>query len=114
MEENSTKLLESLLDKAKEYGITTFELAKLKAIDKAADVVSSVIPVLIFIGMLATFLLFLNLGISLWLGEILGKPFYGFLIVSGFYLLAGLVVRFLLFDSVKRMIGDYFVKNVLK
>jgi hypothetical protein len=112
--EDNAKLLESLLDKAKEYGITTFELAKLKAIDKGADLISTIVPVLVFIVLIATFLLFLNLGISLWLGELLGKPFYGFFIVGGFYLLVGIVIRFLLFDSIKRMIGDYFVKHVLK
>jgi short subunit fatty acids transporter len=114
MEEDNTKLLESLLDKAKEYAVTTIELARLKAVDKAADVVSSFLPVLMFIIFMATFLLFLNLGLSLWLGEILGRTFYGFFIVSGFYLLVGIIIRFLFYNSIKRMIGDYFVKHVLK
>jgi hypothetical protein len=113
MEDNS-KLLESLLDKAKEYGITTFELAKLKAIDKAGDIVSSFVPSFIFLILMATFLLFLNLGVALWLGEILEKTFYGFFIVAGFYIILGLVIRFFLHDWFKRMVGDYFVKHILK
>jgi hypothetical protein len=43
MEENK-KLIESLLEKATEYGKTSFELVKLKALDKTSDVVSSFIP----------------------------------------------------------------------
>jgi hypothetical protein len=113
MEDNS-KLLESLLDKAKEYGITTFELAKLKAVDKATDIVSSFVPSLIFLILTATFLLFLNLGVALWLGEILEKTFYGFFIVAGFYIILGLIIRFFLHDWFKRMVGDYFVKHILK
>jgi hypothetical protein len=114
MEEDNAKLLESLLDKAKEYGITSYELAKLKTIDKTADVVSSFVPLLIVIIILITCLLFLNLGIALWLGEILGKAFYGFLVVAGFYLFIGLILRFFLHDWIKRIVGDYFVRHILK
>lgn len=112
--EDKTKLLESLLDKAKEYGITTFELARLKAIDKATDVVSSFVPFSIVIVLIATCLLFLNLGIALWLGEILGNTFYGFFVVAGFYLLIGLILHFFLSDWVKKIVGDHFVKHMLK
>jgi hypothetical protein len=112
--EDNAKLLESLLDKAKEYGITTYELAKLKTIDKASDIVSSLVPFLIVIILLITCMLFLNLGIAFWLGDILGKAFYGFLVVAGFYLLLGLILRFFLHDWVKKKMGDYFVKHILK
>ncbi len=112
--EDRTKLLESLLDKAKEYGITTFELAKLKAIDKTSDILSSLVPTSIVIVLISTCLLFLNLGVALWLGEILGNAFYGFFIVAGFYLLVGLILHFFLHDWVKRIAGDYIVKNLLK
>jgi hypothetical protein len=113
MEDNS-KLLESLLDKAKEYGITSFELAKLKAIDKVTDVVSSFVPNFIVLFLIATFLLFLNLGIALWLGEILGNAFYGFFVVAGFYIFLGLILHFFMHDWIKRMVGDYFVKHIMK
>lgn len=43
MEENK-QLLESLVDRATNYGKTCFELVKLRAVDKTSDVVSSVIP----------------------------------------------------------------------
>jgi hypothetical protein len=112
--EDNTKLIESLLDKVKDYGITSFELAKLKAIDKSADVVSSLVPNSIFFILIATCLLFLNLGVALWLGDILGKPFYGFFVVSGFYIVLGLILHFFLHDWVKRLVGDSFVKHILK
>jgi hypothetical protein len=112
--EDNTKLLESLLEKAKEYGITSFELAKLKTIDKASDIVSSFVPFLIVIILFITCLLFLNLGVALWLGDILGRTFYGFLIVAGFYLFVGLILRFFLRDWIKRVVGDFFVSHLLK
>ena len=74
MEEN-TKLLESLLEKASDYGKTSFELVKLKTIDKTADVVSSMVPHSVVFVLIALFMLFLNLGLALWLGDILGHSF---------------------------------------
>jgi len=52
MEENA-KLIESLLEKAADYGKTTLDLIKLKAIDKSTDAASTFIPqtfVFVFIG----------------------------------------------------------------
>lgn len=113
MDDNSN-LLESLLDKAKEYGVTSFELAKLRAIEKAADVASSLVPSSVVLILVITCLLFLNLGLALWLGEVLGKLFYGFFVVAGFYLVLGLILHYFLHDWVKRIGGDYFVRHILK
>ena len=113
MEEN-TKILESLIESATEYGKTSIELVKLKALDKTTDIVSSLIPFSVVIILLITFLLFLNLGIALWLGEILGKPFYGFFAVAGFYILTGIIIHFFLNKWIKCIVGDFFVRRMLK
>jgi hypothetical protein len=113
MEEN-TKILESLIESATEYGKTSIELVKLKALDKTTDIISSLIPFSVVIILLITFLLFLNIGIALWLGEILGKPFYGFFAVAGFYILTGIIIHFLLNKWIKRIVGDFFVRRMLK
>jgi len=107
-------LLESLLDKATEYGKTSFELVKLKTLDKTTELVSSIIPLTIVILLVITFLLFLNVGIALWLGEMFGKLFYVFFAVAAFYLLIGIIIHFILNKWIKRLIGDYFIKRMLK
>ena len=107
-------MLDSLLESATDYGITSFELIKLKTLDKSADIVSSLIPFYVFILLIASFLLFLNLGIAFWLGELLGKLYYGFFLVAGFYILAGIIIRFFLYKRIKRLVGDFFVKHMLK
>jgi hypothetical protein len=112
--EDDTNLLESLLDKATEYGKTSFELVKLKTLDKTTDIVSSIIPLSVVILLVLTFLFFLNVGIALWLGELLGKIFYGFFTVAAFYLFIGIIIHFFLNKWIKRLIGDYFIKRVLK
>jgi hypothetical protein len=112
--EDNPKLLESLVDRAAEYGKISYELIKLKALDKASEVVSSVIPHSVVLILLASFLLFLNLGISFWLGEILGKVYFGFFIVAGFYVFVGLIIHFFMYKRIKRIIQNYVIKQLLK
>jgi fatty acid desaturase len=114
MEDNNKKLLESLFESATEYGKTSYELVKLKTLDKSVDIVSSLVPHSVVFILLASFLLFLNLGLALWLGDILGKPFYGFFVVAAFYILLGLIFHFILHKSIKKRVGNFIVKRLLK
>lgn len=84
MKVNET-FLEPLLQKAEDYGKTSFELFKLKALDKSAEVTSSLISRFLFVLTLIFFFLILNIALALWLGDILGKSYYGFFVVSLFY-----------------------------
>src|SRR5258706_11552500 len=86
MNENA-KLIESLFEKGEEYGKTTLELVRLKAIAKSGEVVSSVTATLAVTVVAALAVLIANIGIALWVGELLGKSYYGFFIVAGFYFL---------------------------
>jgi hypothetical protein len=112
--DDKPNLLDSLLESATDYGKVSFELVKLKAIDKTTDVVSTAIPLVVFILLILSFLLFLNLGIAFWLGEIFGKVFYGFLVVSAFYLVSGIIVHFFLNKWIKKLVGNYLVRQMLK
>jgi fatty acid desaturase len=112
--EDNTRLLESLLERASEYSKTSFELLKLKTLDKTTNVVSSLVPQSIVLVLIASFMLFLNLGLALWLGDILGKVFYGFFVVAAFYILAGIIIHFFMHDWIKKLVGNYLIKRVLK
>jgi len=113
MEEN-TNLFESLFEKAADYGKTSYELAKLKTIDKTSDVVSTTVPHLFFMLLIVSFMLFLNIGIAFWLGEILDKVYYGFFVVAGFYCVLGLVLHLFMHKWIKNKVQNYFIKQVLK
>ncbi|MBW6459191.1 MAG: hypothetical protein K0B08_01345 [Bacteroidales bacterium] len=113
MEEN-TNLIESLLEKAGDYGKTRFELVKLKALDKATDVVSSLIPHAVILILFASFMLLVNFGIAFWLGEILGNNYYGFFVMAGFYVITGLVLQFFFHKKIKNLVWNYMVKQVFK
>lgn len=112
--EDNAKLIESLFDKATEYGKTSFELVKLKAVDKASDAVSSFVPYAIAIVFIASFMLFLNLGLALWLGEILGQMYYGFLLVAAFYGVIGIFIHLVMRKWIKRKVGNRFIEQILK
>ncbi len=113
MEDNS-KSIESLLEKAADYGITSYELAKLKTLEKTSDVASSMIPHSIVFVLFASFMLFANFGLAFWLGEILGNNYYGFFVVAAFYVFTGLVIHFFFHKKIKNLIWNYIIKQVLK
>ena len=112
--EEITSSLESLIEKATEYGKTSFELAKLKAIDKASGMVSSLLSNWIVLVLISSFMLFVSFGLALWLGEILGKVYFGFFVIAGFYGFIGVLIHFFLHDPIKKWISNIFIKQVLK
>ncbi len=79
--------IEELFEKAGDYVETRVRLYKLKAVDKVSDVASTVISKLIVAVAVIFFVLMLNFGLAFLIGEALGKTFYGFFVMGGFYLL---------------------------
>jgi len=114
MEDDNAKLIESLLERVTYYGKTTYELVKLKALDKTTDAVSSFIPHSFVLALIAIFMLFANLGLALYLGEIFGKVFYGFLVVAAFYGIMGMIIHFFMHKWIKKLVSNYIIKQLLK
>ena len=109
--ETHTNLIEPLLEKVEAYGKTSFELFKLKALAKTADVSSSLISRMLFILFLSFFLLTLNIAAALWIGDLLGKNYYGFLIVAGFYALAS-VILLIVHAALKTRVNNTIIKQL--
>ena len=112
MEENA-KLVKSLLERAVDYGKTTYELEKLKLVDKGSVVAFSFFfhSVVFFLATIS--LLFISLGTAFWLGMILGKTFYGFLIVAGFYGITGIVFYLCMYKWLKKIVCNLIIKRIL-
>lgn len=113
MEENAN-IIESLIERTTEYGKSSFELIKLKTLDKTSEVVSSFVPNSISAVLFISFMLFISAGLALWLGEILGKTYYGLFAVATLYGIAGIFFHFVLHKWVKRIACNKFIKQVLK
>jgi hypothetical protein len=106
--------IEQLFERVEAYGKTTFELSKLKLLETTTVVVSALIPRLGVVLMGTLFTTFLTIGIAFLLGELLGKLYYGFFIVAGFYLLAAIVMHFYLHKWIKKPVSDLIIKQALQ
>lgn len=90
--EDQKSLIETLLEKTEHYTKTSTELLKLRAIEKSSDVISTLTAQLAIIIFIALFFLTLNIAIALWIGEILGRYYYGFFIIAGVYAVSGILL----------------------
>lgn len=107
-------LIEELVGRTETYSKTTFQLAKLQSLEATTTVATSLVARLSVIAVFTLFVLVLNIGIALWLGELLGKSYYGFFIVAAFYLIAGVVLHFFLLRWIKKPMSDLIISQALK
>lgn len=112
--ENNANTIETLFENATDYSKTSFELIKLKTLDKTSEMISSIIPHAVVFVFIASFMLFLNLGLAFWFGEMLGQVFYGFFLIAAFYVALGTILHFFMHTWLKKMIQNYIIKQAFK
>ena len=112
--EDQESLIESLIEKGEQYGKTTIELLKLKTLDKSADVFSTLISWAIVIVLSVLFFLILNIGLALWIGELLGKSYYGFFAIAGFYAFLALIFGVFREQFIKSPVNNSIITQVLQ
>ena len=113
MEKIATNI-EMLFEKAQDYTKSSIELLKLNAIDKTADIAASLIFKLAFGLIVAMFLLFVNIGISLFLGKLIGENYLGFFIVSVFYLILAIILYIFRNQLISVPITNLVIKKLLE
>ena len=108
-------LVEMLVEKVEQYLKTSLELYKLKAIDKGTDVFTSVVSQVIIFAIIALIFLLATIGLALYLGEVLGKPYLGFFALAGAYIVIAVILLIfrkpLLDDSLNDFIGKQICKE---
>ena len=112
--ENIATDIELLYKKAEQYSKTSFELLQLNTIDKTSDVISSLSVVISISIIVAMFTLFINIGISLFIGKLLNDYAMGFLLVSRFYFIAAIIVFIFRNTLIKIPIDNLIVSKLLK
>ena len=110
--EAKISLIEPLLERAEQYSKTSFELIKLKTLDKAADVTSTLVSRLLLTIVLSLFALTLNIAIALWLGDLFGKSYYGFLVVASFYGFIAIIL-FFIHPLIKARVNNSIITQML-
>lgn len=110
--ESKAFLLEPLFERVEEYGKTSFELLKLKSVDKTADIASSVTSRVLFTVIVFLFAITLNTAVALFLGDMLGKAYYGFLAVASFYGLLAIIL-FFIHPNIKGYVKNKIILKML-
>jgi hypothetical protein len=112
--EDRKELVEDLFEKAEAYAKTSFEIYKLKTVDKMAAVVASLVTRLVVILFLSFFFLMINIGLAIWLGESMGHVYHGFFIVSGLYAIIAICLYVFRDTIIKNPIINSIISQVLK
>lgn len=111
--ENKRAPIASLFESANDYLETRIDLLKLKAVDKSSDIISSLVSNIVISVILIFGVFILNIGLSIWLGNVMGQVWYGFVVVGGFYTLAAILLIVFKAKWVKGPLTDIFIKKML-
>ena len=90
--EEPQKIIEPLLKSLTDYGHTYVELLRLKSIRQATAIGASILTQTLILLILTVSIVSLNIALALWLGDCMGKSYWGFLTVGGFYILIVLLL----------------------
>lgn len=111
---NKATAIEILFDKAGDYSKTTAELLQLNAIDKSAEVISSLAVKLAISSVVAMFIFFISIGIALLIGENMGNYYSGFFIVAGGYIFIAILLYIFRKHWIKIPVSNAIITQMLQ
>lgn len=85
--------IDNLISNLTGYVETKVELLKIEVKEELAKSLAKAVAYLLIAFILAVFIIFISIGVALWIGGTLGN-FAGFAIVAGVYLVTGLILWF--------------------
>ena len=111
--DNQPNAIGSFIESAGAYIETRVELLKLQAVSKSSGVVSSLVSTIIIAVLIVFGLSILNIGLSIWIGTLLGATWLGFIVVGGFYILLAILFIALKDRLIKRPVTDLLINKFL-
>lgn len=111
--ENDTTIVEELFYKLKDYGETTLDLYKLKAISKVSGIISGAITSVLLLVLFFLVLICISVGLSLLIGSWLGHVYWGFFIMTAIYIIIGLILFAGRKKYLKGPISDKLIKELI-
>lgn len=106
--------IENLVARAGEVAETKAELLKLRAAGKITETISSLITVIATVILIVASLTIISIGMALWIGSEMGRTYYGFFIVGGFYALVGLLVHLFRKNWIKIPVSNLVIDKLIK
>jgi len=111
--EKDPHILDSLIEKLENYGKTNIELIQLRSIKKAAKIASFLYVNIILLIIFILCVILLNIGLSVWVGEICGEIYLGFLFVAAAYAILGLFYLLFMFKYQKAKFQLKLINSML-
>lgn len=111
---DDTTPIATLFERAEDYSKTTLKLLKLNAVDKSAEIVSSLFSLLVVSMTVVLSIIIISIGVALWLGKLLGDTFYGFFIIGAFYMLIAILFRIFREKWLKYPVSNSIIKQMIK
>jgi len=112
--QSTIKHIEDFVSKAGELAETKVELWKLRAVGKIAETSSSLVSAFAIAVLCAVAIIILSIGVAFWIGTELGELSYGFFIVGGFYVFAGLLVFLFRKKWIKKPVSNLVINKIIK
>jgi hypothetical protein len=111
---DDTTPIATLFERAEDYAKTTIKLVKLSAVDKSAEIVSSLFSLLVVSMTVVLSIIIFSIGVALWVGKLLGDVFYGFFVIGAFYMLVAILLRIFREQWLKYPISNSIIKQMVK
>jgi hypothetical protein len=105
--------LEALGEEAYDLAEAKLHLLKLKTVNKTAAIASAGVWSISLFVLALLFVLMVNIGLALWLGEKMGKAYYGFFVVSLVYILGALILGIFKKQLIKTPMVNFVIKSFL-
>ena len=86
----------------------------MRVLESTSVVLALVLSKLAVVVTIAMFILFLNVGFALMLGELLGHLYYGFFVVALFYLVTGILFYFFFHKWTKKTLVDSIIAQAFQ
>ena len=106
--------IDILLSDAGDFIDTKTTLWKLKTIERLADVSGELVAGLAMIGLTSFVIIIFSIGVALLIGDLLGKYYWGFFIVGGFYALIALILFARRERWLKETFSNLLIRKILK
>ena len=113
METIQTKIT-NLAEHLEEYLKTREELAKLVAAEKSSMVAATLFSAVVLLLIFSVVFLFLSFSAAYFIAELTGKIYIGFISMTGFYLLLGILFYANRERWLKKPVEDSVIKNFFK
>ncbi len=111
MEDSTT--IEKLIEKSEIYARTSLELCKYEAVYKSADLFSNLAIKMAVTIVVVLSLLFINVGLALWIGQQMNNIYSGFFIIAFVYLFFAILLYVFRKNWIKIPVSNFIINKMI-